>query len=75
MTRRSETNEADEAGSSKALAFTVEPSGASTRTTQVIISEFRVRLEAVCDDTTGALRLGFGGVGAGLPEVDAALSM
>ena len=36
LTRRSETNEADEAESSRALAFTVEPSGASTRTTQVM---------------------------------------
>ena len=31
LTRRSEMNEADEAESSKARAFTNEPSGASTR--------------------------------------------
>ena len=66
MTKRSDTNEADEAESSKALAFTVEPSGASTRTMQVIISGFRDRLVAAFDETTGTLTLGLGWVGVGL---------
>ena len=51
MTKRSETNETDEAESNKALAVTVEPSGASTSTLQVISSEFRAKLAAVLDET------------------------
>ena len=50
MTKRSETNETDEAESNKALAVTVEPSGASTSTLQVS-SEFRAKLAAVLDET------------------------
>ena len=51
MTKRSEMNEADEAESNKALAVTVEPSGALTRTLQVINSEFCVKLVAALDET------------------------
>ena len=38
--RRSDTKEADEAESNKALAVTKEPSGASTSTWQVMSNEF-----------------------------------
>ena len=62
-------NEADEAESSKALAFTVEPSGALTRTMQVIISGFHNRLVAAFDEMTGTLTLVLGWIGAGLLEV------
>ena len=55
MTRRSKTNEADEAESSRALAFTVEPPSASTRTLQVISSESRARLAAVFEEMRGVL--------------------
>ena len=60
FTRRSDTIDADEAESSKALAFTVESSGALTRTLQVISSDFRVRLAAVFDKTSEALGSGLG---------------
>ena len=63
MTKRSETNEADEVEASKALAVTVEPSGASTRTLQVISSEVCAKLAAVLEETLeSGLGDGEGGV-------------
>ena len=66
MTKRSETNEADEAESSRALAVTVEPSGAPTRTLQVISSEVCPKLAAVLDET---LESGLGSGEGGLLDV------
>ena len=60
MTNLSDTNEAEEAESSNALAFTVEPSGASTRTLQVIRSELGARLAAAVAEMCGVLGLGLG---------------
>ena len=62
MTRRFDTNEADEAESIRPLAFTVEPSRASTRTLQVMASEFCARLAAVFDQTSEALWSNLGNV-------------
>ena len=52
MTRRSETNEAE---SNKALAITVEPFDASTRTLQVISNEFCTELASVFDEMSATL--------------------
>ena len=48
-----DTNEAEKVESSNALVFTVEPSGAWTRTLQVIRSELGGRLAAVFEETSG----------------------
>ena len=45
LTKRSDMKEDDDAESSKALAFTAEPSGASTRILQVISSELCPKLQ------------------------------
>ena len=51
LTKRSETNDADEAESNKALAFTIVPSGASISTRQVMSNEVCARLAAALDET------------------------
>ena len=55
MTNHSDTNEVEEAESSNPLAFTVEPSGASTRTLEVIRSELGVKIAATVAETHGGL--------------------
>ena len=60
MTDLSDTTEAEEAESSNALTFMVEPSGASTRTLQVMRSELGARLAAAVAETCGVLGLGLG---------------
>ena len=66
LTKRSDVKEDDDAESSKALAFTVEPSGASTRILQVISSELCPKLDAVFDGKSGALVSGSGNVEEGV---------